>query len=120
MFDSNAFSDNVPLDDISRHQTYIRVAAPSCAAADTTGKCANTDQQYSSFLDQIPKLVDQVIEIVQEKAKDCSFEAKRAKIVVVFYFKAVYVGSRSNSAHEAKLSSHSIDFCNLLYRLKSY
>ena len=49
-----------------------------------------------------------------------TFGAKRAKIIIVLYFRAVYMGMRTNNPYEVKLSTHSIDFCYLLFQLKNY
>lgn len=59
--------------------------------------------------------------MVQQKALDPGFKAKRARVVVVLFMTAVYVGPRCSSApYETKLSSHSIDFQVLLFFLKHY
>ena len=58
--------------------------------------------------------------MAQQKAQDGTFNAKRAKIVVVLFFKAIYVGHRSSTPFEQKLSTHSIDLGYLLFSLKNY
>ena len=52
MFDSNAFSDSLPTDDISKHQRVIRV---------DTGTGEHTGQQNKNILEQLPALVDEII-----------------------------------------------------------
>ena len=74
----------------------------------------------NNLLDQLPGLTDTIIQVVQLKAKDASFKAKRAKVVIVLFMRAIYIGSRSSTPYESKLSSHSIDLQTWLYNLKNY
>ena len=43
-----------------------------------------------------------------------------AQIFVVFYFKGIYVGPKSNQPHNSKLSTHSIDLRNLLFNFINF
>ena len=130
MFDSITFAESMPVDDVTLHQKVIRVVEDK----NEVGKKGDTDQNQNqqntgqqkkqggsdSMLGQLADLVDNVIKVTQAKAQDFSFGAKRFKVVVVLFFKAIYMGQRTNTPYEAKLSSHSIDLGNLLYSLKNY
>ena len=86
-----------------------------------TGK-SDTDQQKvtTTILDQLPGLTDTIIQLVKKKAQDASFKARRAKVVIVLYMKAIYIGSRSSTPYESKLSTHSIDLQTWLQNFKNY